>query len=115
MQEQAASLLGIWADDGDFVLELGGTGVYTLAYGSRQPGTGTWSLQENGSLVLEGQSYVAIPHGNLLLFDADSLDATLHILHKVGEDGSLLAYEPSNAVAVPAIEVSEILAMGTRL
>jgi hypothetical protein len=103
VQEEEAILLGMWAEDEDLVLELRGNGVYTLSRGSGQPDAGTWSLQEDGSLVLEGQSYAAIPHGNLLLFDADSMGATLHILQRVGEDGDLLAYEPSNTVAVPAI------------
>jgi hypothetical protein len=101
--EGAAALLGMWAEDEDLVLELGGSGVFTLSYGLRRSDTGTWSLHEDGTLLLEGQSYVAVPHGNLLLFDADSMGATLHILQRVGEDGDLLAYEPSNAVAVPAI------------
>jgi hypothetical protein len=106
VQVEAAALLGMWTEDGDLVLELGGNGVYTLSHGFRQADTGTWSLQADGSLVLEGQSYDVIPHGNLLLFDADSMGATLHILQRVGEDGNLLAYEPSNAIAVPAIESS---------
>jgi hypothetical protein len=103
VQEEAAILLGMWAEDEDLVLELGGNGVYTLGVDFRQPDTGTWSLHEDGTLLLEGQSYVAVPHGNFLLFDADSMGATLHILQRVDEDGDLLAYEPSNAVAVPAI------------
>ena len=109
MQEEAATLLGMWAEDEDLVFELGSNGVFTLSYGFRQPDTGTWSLQENSSLVLEGSSYVAIPHGNLLLFDADSMDATLHILQRVGEDGNLLAYEPPSAIGVPPIEAADIL------
>jgi hypothetical protein len=111
VQEEAGNLLGMWAEDEDLVLELGGDGVYTLSYDFRQPDTGTWSFQENGSLVLEGLSYVVIPHGNLLLFDADSMGTTLHILHRVGEDGNLLTYEPSNAVAVPAIGPSATVAI----
>jgi hypothetical protein len=102
VQEEAATLLGMWAED-DLVLELGGSGVFTLSHGLRRSDTGTWSLREDGTLLLEGQSYAIIPHSNLLLFDADSMGATLHILQRVGEDGDLLAYEPSNAVAVPAI------------
>jgi hypothetical protein len=111
VQEKAATLLGKWVEDEDLVLELGGTGTFTLSYGLRRSDTGTWSLHEDGTLLLEGQSYVAIPHGNLLLFDADSMNATLHILQRVGADGSLLAYEPADAIEVPAIDPSTILAI----
>ena len=97
------NISGMWAEGEHLVLELGGSGVFTLSHGLRRSDTGTWLLHDDGTLLLEGQSYVAVPHGNLLLFDADSMDATLHILQRVGEDGDLLTYEPSNAVAVPAI------------
>jgi hypothetical protein len=109
MQEGAAALLGMWAEDDDLVLELGGSGEYTLAYGSRRSDTGTWSLQKDGSLVLEGQSYVIIPHGNLLLFDADSMNATLHILHRVGEDGNPLPYEPLASIKVSPMEAADVV------
>jgi hypothetical protein len=109
MQEGAATLLGIWVEDENFVLELGSNGIYTLSYGRRQPDTGTWALQEDGTLVLEGLSYDVTPHGNVLLFDADSLDATLHILHRLDEDGNPLAYEPPNPIGLPSIEVADIL------
>jgi hypothetical protein len=109
MQEEAAALLGMWADDRNLVLELGGNGVFTLSYGSRQPSTGTWSLQEDGSLVLEGQSYVAVPHGNLLLLDRVDATGTLRILQRVDDDGNLLAYEPASAIEVPPIDSSAIL------
>ena len=110
-QEEALTLLGIWADDTDFVLELGGNGVYTRTYGRGQPDTGTWSLQEDGSLVLEGQSYVAIPHGNLLLLGRVDATATftLRILQRVDDEGNLLAYEPASAIEVPPIDSSAIL------
>jgi hypothetical protein len=111
VQEEAATLLGMWAEDEDLVLELGGNGVYTLSYDFRQPDTGTWSLQEDGSLVLEGQSYVAVPHGNLLLLDRVDATFTLHILQRVDDDGNLLAYEPASAVEVPPIDSSAILAI----
>jgi hypothetical protein len=108
VQEEAA-LLGMWAGDRNFVLELGSNGVYTLSYGSRQPDTGSWSLQEDGSLVLEGQSYVAVPRGNLLLLDGVDATFTLRILQRVGDDGNLLAYEPASALEVPPIDSSAIL------
>ena len=109
VQEEAAALLGMWADDGDFVLEVGGNGVYTRTYGRGQPDTGTWSLQEDGCLVLEGQSYVVVPHGNLLLLDRVDATGTLRILQMVDDDGDLLAYEPASAIEVPPIASSAIL------
>ena len=108
-QEEAAALLGVWTGDGNFVLELGSNGVYTLSYSRREPDTGTWSLQEDGSLVLEGQSYDAIPHGNLLLLEGADATFTLRILQRVDDDGNLLAYEPASAVEVPPIDSSDIL------
>lgn len=109
VQEEATALLGMWADDGSFVLELGGNGVYTQTYGRGQPNTGTWSLKEDGSLALEGQSYVAVPHGNLLLLDGVDATFILHILQRVDDEGNLLAYEPASAIEVPPIDSSAIL------
>jgi hypothetical protein len=109
---EEAALVGMWAEDGDPTLQLGGNGVYTQSYGSRQPDTGTWSLQEDGSLVLEGQSGVLVPHGNLLLkgWEGESgFGRTVRILQKVGGDGNLLAYEPSSPIAVPPIEPADVL------
>ena len=110
VQEEAAALLGLWADQ-NLVLELGGNGVFTLSYRRGEPDTGTWSLQEDGSLVLEGQSYVAVPHGNLLLLERGDASATftLRILQRVDDDGNLLAYEPASAIEVPPIDSSAIL------
>jgi hypothetical protein len=88
---------------------LGGSGVYTLSYGSGQPDTGAWSLQENGSLALEGQSYAAIPHGNLLLLGGADATFTLDILQRVDKDGNLLDYQPASAIDVPPIDPSAIL------
>jgi hypothetical protein len=109
VQEEAAALLGVWADAGDLVLELGGNGAYTLSHGSRQLNTGTWAPQEDGSLVLDGQSYVVVPQGNLLLLDRVDATGTLRILQRVDDDGNLLAYEPANAIEVPLIDSSAIL------
>jgi hypothetical protein len=109
VQEEATELLGAWANDQNLVLELGGNGVYTLSRGSGQPDAGTWSLQENGSLVLEGQSYAAIPHGNLLLLGGTDATFTLDILQRVDNDGNLLAYEPASAIEVPPIDLSAVL------
>jgi hypothetical protein len=109
--QEKAALLGMWAEGEDLVLELGGSGVFTLSHGLRRSDTGIWSLHEDGTVLLEGQSYVVIPHGNLLLFDADSMDATLHILQRVGEDGKVLTYKPANAIEVPAIDPSAIVSI----
>jgi hypothetical protein len=109
VQEEPTALLGRWADDRNRVLELGGNGVYTLSYGSRQPDTGTWSLQEDGSLELEKQSYVVVPHGNLLVLDGADAAFTLRIFQRVDDDGNLLAYEPARAIEVPPIDSSAIL------
>jgi hypothetical protein len=111
VQEEAA-LLGTWADERDLVLELGGTGVYTQSRRSGPPDTGTWSFQEDGSLVLEGQSGVVVPHGNLMLLEwvgKPGPGGTVRILHRVGGDGNLLAYEPSSPIGVPPIELADIL------
>jgi hypothetical protein len=108
VQEEGAALLGTWTDE-HIVLELGGNGVFTRSYGTGQPDTGTWSLQEDGSLVLERQSYVAVPHGNFLLLDRVDATFTLRILQKVDDDGNLLAYEPASAIEVPPIDSSDIL------
>jgi hypothetical protein len=74
---------------------------------------GAWSQQEDGSLVLEGQSFVAIPHGNLMLLDRGDETATftLRILHRVDDGGDLLAYEPAGAIEVPPIDPSAILTL----
>ena len=106
---EEVDLLGKWANYEDSALELVGNGVYTLSHGSGQPDTGTWSLQENGSIVLEGQSYAAIPHGNLLLLGGTDATFTLDILQRVDDDGNLLAYEPASAIEVPPIDPSAIL------
>jgi hypothetical protein len=108
-REEAAAPSGVWADDDDLVLELGDTGVYTLSRGVRWTDTGTWSLQEDGSLALAGQSYVAVPHGNLLLLDRMDAVFTLRILQRVDDDGNLLAYEPASAVEIPPIDSSDVL------
>jgi hypothetical protein len=109
VQEEAAALVGMWADDQKLVLELGANGVYKRSYGSGQPDTGTWSLQEDGSLVLEGQSYDAFPHGNLLLLGRVDATGTLRILQRVDDDGNLLAYEPASVIEVPPIDSSAFL------
>jgi hypothetical protein len=106
---EEADLLGKWANYGDSTLELGPNGVYTLSHGSRQPDMGSWSLHENGTLALEGQSYDVIPHGNLLLLGGMEANFTLDILQRVDDDGNLLAYEPASAIAVPPIDPSAIL------
>ena len=111
VQGNAATLVGRWAEGDDHVLELGGNGVFTLSRGSREPETGTWSLREDGNLALEGQSYGAIPHGNLLLLDGGDSPFILNILHRVDDNGDLLAYEPDSAVEVPPIDSSAILAI----
>jgi hypothetical protein len=107
----------VWADDQGLVLELGGNGVYALSYRGGQPDTGTWSLQEDGSLVLEGQSYAPVPHGNLLLIGRmgeAGAGQTVRILQRVGGDGNLLAYEPPDPVRVPPIESAGILTITIR-
>ena len=108
-----AALVGRWSDGGRFVLELGSSGVYTLSYSSRQPAdTGPWSLERDGSVALEGQSYAPIPHGNLLLLEWGGKAGrvgTARILHRVGADGNLLAYEPPSSVEVPGIALEDIL------
>jgi len=106
---EEVDLLGLWAGDGNFVLELGGNGVFTLTYSRREPDTGTWLLQEDDSLVLEGQSYGVVPHGNLLLLDRGDATFIVRILQRVDDDGNLLAYEPSSPIAVPPIELADIL------
>jgi hypothetical protein len=102
---------GMWAADQGLVLEVGSNGVFTLTYGSGRRHTGLWSLQEDGGLALEGQPYIAVPHGNLLLLEGARGAATLHILHRVGKDGNLLAYEPASAIEVPPIDTTAILAI----
>jgi hypothetical protein len=109
--EETAVFVGTWADDGDFGLELGANGVYTQSYGSREPETGTWSLQEDGNLELEGRSGVVAPHGNLLLLGGVDTPFTSSILQRVDDDGNLLAYEPASAVEVPPIDRSAILSI----
>jgi hypothetical protein len=106
---EEADLLGKWANYEDSALELGGNGVYTLSHGHGQPDTGTWSLQENGTLALEGQPYDVIPHGNLLLLGGRDANFTLDILQRVDDDGNLLAYEPASAIDVPPIDTAAIL------
>jgi len=110
---EEAAFVGMWAEDGDPVLELGANGVYTRSYRSLPPDTGTWSLQEDGSLELEGQSYDLVPQGNFLLLGRGDETATfiLGILQRVDDDGNLLAYEPANAIEVPPIDSSAILAI----
>ena len=108
-QPEAAALLGTWTSDRNFVLELGSSGVYTLTRGRREPDTGNWSLQEDGNIVLEGQSYVAIPHGNLLLLGREDGTFTLRVLQRVDDDGNLMAYEPTSAIQIPPLDSSAIL------
>lgn len=106
---EETDLLGTWANHQERTLELGDSGVYTLSRGRRQPEAGTWSLQEGGVVALEGQSYDAIPHGNLLLLGGLDAAFILDILHRTDSDGSLLAYEPPSATGVPPIDSSAIL------
>jgi hypothetical protein len=110
-QEEAA-LVGIWADDWGLTLDLGDSGVYTQSYGYRQPDTGTWSLQQDGSLVLEGQPGVVVPHGNLLLREwmgKPGPGGTVGILSRPGGDGKLLAYVPSSPIEMPPVEPADVL------
>ena len=128
VQREAAALLGRWASDEDLVLELGSNGVFTLSHGIDQLDTGTWSLQNDGSFALEGQpyhvvrqkdgsfapegqAYVAVPQGNLLLLylDETGRGEMADILQRVGGDGKLVAYEPSNLVELPPMESAAIL------
>jgi hypothetical protein len=88
---------------------LGETGVYTLSYGSDRTETGQWSPQADGNLVLEGQSFLVIPHGNLLLLDRPGANSTLRILCKVDDNGSCLAYEPARAIELSPIDSSSVL------
>jgi hypothetical protein len=109
--EVAAAFVGTWADDQDFVLELGSNGVYTLSHGRGQPETGSWSLHGDGNLELEGRSGVAVPHGNLLLLGGVDTPFTSSILQRVDDDGNLLAYEPASAIQVPPLDASAVLSI----
>jgi len=107
-----AAFWGTWADGRNYVLELSDDGVYALSYSRRrEPDTGTWSLQDDGSLILDGQSYVGVPHGNFLLLDRADATGTLRVLQRVGDDGNLLPYEPVGAIEVPPVDTSAILAI----
>lgn len=109
---EAEALLGTWADGGSFVLELSDDGAYTLSFSRRrEPDTGTWALQDDGRLDLDGQSYAGAPHGNFLLLDTVDGTGTLRILQRVGEDGSLLPYESADASEVPPMDASTVLAI----
>jgi hypothetical protein len=109
VREGAAALVGTWVDGESLALELGGNGEYTQTYRRREPDTGTWSLQKNGSLELEGQSGAYAPHGNLLLMDGGDGDFIVRILQRVDDDGNLLAYEPASPIEIPPIDPSAIL------
>jgi hypothetical protein len=111
VQDDLAGFAGTWSDGQGSVLELGGDGLYSLSRGSRQPETGTWSVQEDGSLALEGQSFLLIPHGNFLLLGGTDGDFTLGILQRAGDDGELLPYEPSSAIEVPPMDPSAVLSI----
>jgi hypothetical protein len=106
---EAAAFLGMWSDDSGFVLELGDNGVFTRPRRRRPPITGTWSLQEDGTLDFDELPYVAIPHGNLLLLGGTDAAFLMGILHRVDDDGNLQAYEPVSALEVPPIDPSAIL------
>ena len=109
LPEVPKALLGMWVEGRSYTLELGETGVYTLSYGFDRTETGAWSLQDDGNLVLEGQSFLAMPHGNLLLLDRPGANSTLRILRRVDDDGNLLAYEPARALDVPPVDSSSIV------
>jgi hypothetical protein len=108
---EAAAFLGMWSDDAGFVLELGENGVLTRPRRRRPPITGTWSLQEDGTLDFDELPYVAIPHGNLLLLGGTDATFIMGILHRIDDDGNLQAYEPVSALEVPPIDPSAILSI----
>jgi hypothetical protein len=106
-----AAYLGTWANAQDLVLELDSNGDFTLTRDRGRRATGTWSLQEDGSLALEGQPYAVIPHGNLLLLGGADTTFILDILHRVDEDGNLVPFAPARPIEVPPIDASALEAI----
>jgi hypothetical protein len=105
---EEAALVGTWADTSGLTLVLDGSGVYTLSTRRRELGTGAWSIQKDGSLDLERQPGVIVPHGNMLLQDRSDRTATVGILQRVDDEGNLVAYEPTSAIEVPPVDASAI-------